>query len=210
MVNDKVDDAIDDTFKNIAQSLSPEPEKLIKQSQVNDQMLQSKKMELQVEIIKQLVGQKRAAKRNIDSVGASGTPEPGGKRQQMLNRTPEPNKEPTDESADQDFKSVIQYLQEELGEDFNIEQLIQSLMTQNKDLNSQMREMSQLLQDPRLSQAEETNNMNFESLMGVDGNDQIDSEEELRQQIHEKMRGVRAGGFRQAAYSDNHQEIALK
>ena len=73
-------------------------------------MLQSKKMELQVEIIKQLVGQKRAAKRNVDSSVANGTPEPGMKRQQILNRTPEPNKEVNEESADQDFKSVIQYL----------------------------------------------------------------------------------------------------
>ena len=37
---------VDTTFKNIAESLSPEPEKLNKQSQVNEQMLQSKKMEL--------------------------------------------------------------------------------------------------------------------------------------------------------------------
>lgn len=70
---------IDNTFKKIAQSLSPEPEKLIKQSQANDQ-LQSKKMELQVEIIKQLVGQKRAAKKNTDVVGADPSIEMSKKR----------------------------------------------------------------------------------------------------------------------------------
>jgi len=43
--NDPV--VIDNTFKNIAQSLSPEPEKLIEsQINANDQQLQSKKFEL--------------------------------------------------------------------------------------------------------------------------------------------------------------------
>lgn len=41
-------------------------------------------------------------------------------------------------------------------------------------------------------------------------NDQGDQEQQLRRLIHEKTRGVRAGGFRQVAYSDNHQEIAQK
>ena len=69
---------VDNTFKKIAQSLSPDPDKLIKQSQVNanDSLLQSKKMELQVEIIKQLVGQKRAAKKNTES-GNENSPDIG-------------------------------------------------------------------------------------------------------------------------------------
>lgn len=77
-----------------------------------------------------------------------------------------------------------------------------------------MREMSQLLQDPKLTQIDEgvlrDNNINFENLIQEELNNQAanDSEEEIRRRVLENSRGVRAGGFRQAAYSDNHQEMA--
>lgn len=61
-----------------------------------------------------------------------------GPDQHLPGQTAEQPLEPNEESAEQDFKSVIKYLEEELGDDLNIDQLIQCLMIQNKDLNQKM------------------------------------------------------------------------
>ena len=60
-----------------------------------------------------------------------------------------------------------------------------------------MREMSQLLQDPKLNQDDEAMLNNYENLIEEHINDQpVDAQEDIRRIILEKTKGIRAGGFR--------------